>query len=384
MATYTSHYPVAYSTSTVKTTNAQSGSGHAVANPSNPLTGSAPWLSAAGTGVPIKWNIDCDTAFVCRRVYIENYHHNGLYTNRSVRAAKIYGTNESTAFDNVDGTVTTDLTLLATVEFAQHAEPLDGSDPHYHTFSNETSFRYYVIICETDWGAGNFKGIRRLEFQSAEPGNDCEIIGGFGLACTVLIDDVGALISSDFGLSAEVNATNETLVETATIVSGFGLSVQADAETTKAVQISAAFGLGTWVRAEFPKTKYVRVVSGFGLHANVEAVKAQRLSISAAFGLSAVVTNTGVTSVGRARCSFGLRCRGDAKFVYGSDITAAFGLSAQVDSARIGQATIACGFGLKGSLDAFSPIANTGGNTSGSSLPAFPCSLAKHNESRWT
>jgi hypothetical protein len=170
MTTYTSHYPVAQNGTYVKTTSAISGHDQFLAtDPSKSLTGTNEgnqWDTNNQWG-SVKHNIDHGTPFVAARVYIENSHISGGYTNRGVKNILIYGTDSATAFANTTYADTTDLTLLLTIEVAQHVAS-NVADPQYFLITgNTTAFRYTVTRVVDSWGDA-YVGLRRIEIQSED------------------------------------------------------------------------------------------------------------------------------------------------------------------------------------------------------------------------
>jgi hypothetical protein len=168
MTDYISKYPAAFDTSSVHTTSYLNSSyfGYFACNPANSLTGAEyynQWYSSDYSAQ--KFSIDLGSAFVIKRLYIENAHHNGGYTDYGLKNVLVYGTNSSSAFDDTTYSTTTDLTLLSTIEVAQHVV-YDIEDPQYFVFSNSTAYRYIVLRIADNWRSGGQISVRRIEFQT--------------------------------------------------------------------------------------------------------------------------------------------------------------------------------------------------------------------------
>jgi len=167
MATYVSHYPPAYSSTYVKATTSYSYTpAYHATDPSNSLIGVQDdngW-SCNGASGSQKFNIDHGEAFVARRIYYENSHISGNFTDRGIRYVYIYGTNSDTAFANTTYADTTDLTLLWEGELTKHVAS-NVADPQYIDLSsNTTAYRYTILRISTSWG-DTYMGIRRIEVQ---------------------------------------------------------------------------------------------------------------------------------------------------------------------------------------------------------------------------
>jgi len=168
MTTYISHLPPAQNSTYVKASSSYPGYNlpYFSTDPALPLIGTANYnqWQAQSLGANQKFNIDHGAAFVIKRIYIENSHVSGANTDRGVRVMYVYGTNSADAFANVTYADTTDLTLLATLEIAQHVAS-NVADPQYHLIDNSTAYRYTVLRCANTWG-GSYLGFRHIEIQS--------------------------------------------------------------------------------------------------------------------------------------------------------------------------------------------------------------------------
>lgn len=167
---YTSRVPDPLSTATVKPGSEYTpyNYGYMACDPSKSLTGSSNYNGWRAWALgSIKFNFDCGAGCVPKRIYIENHHDNGTGTGEGVRNVLVYGTNSATAFANTTYSDTTDLTLLATLEVAQHPES-NVAAPQIYLLDNASKavYRYIVLRIADNWGSGVGIGIRRIEIQS--------------------------------------------------------------------------------------------------------------------------------------------------------------------------------------------------------------------------
>ena len=118
-----------------------------------------------------RFHIDLGSAKTVSRIYYENAHNSGNYTNSGVRNFTFWGSNDSDAFNNLtygDDTNWTQLTTSAT-EFNQHVSS-NEPDPKYITVINGNSYRYYAFKFADNWG-GFWMSVRRLELQTIASGS---------------------------------------------------------------------------------------------------------------------------------------------------------------------------------------------------------------------
>jgi len=173
MTTYTSHYPPSSNDTHVKATDTLAGGyyPYQATDPSKSLTGVSTnnaWVAA--NNIPTKkFCIDHGSAFVAARVYLENYHYQGLYGTSGIKTFRVYGTNSATAFANIASPDDlTDLTLLGEFVASQHVSS-DTVDPQYFLITgNTTAYRYTVIRLLDYFSGGSYLAFRRIEIQSAD------------------------------------------------------------------------------------------------------------------------------------------------------------------------------------------------------------------------
>ena len=106
------------------------------------------------------------------RIYYENAHISGAYTDRGFRNFTFWGSNTSTAFDDTTYATDTNWTQLTISQsFLDQHTASNIADPKYITLTeNTTSYRYYALKMSSDWGTSfnNYYGIRRVELQTAD------------------------------------------------------------------------------------------------------------------------------------------------------------------------------------------------------------------------
>jgi hypothetical protein len=166
---YTSQYPPAYNTTYVKVLNADYGAGHNACNPSQPLTGdqSNGWIATGNA--TFRFHIDLGAGKYIRRIYYENYHHNGGYTQRGVKNFTFWGTNSATAFAELTYGTDTDWTQLtiASSTFDIHSSS-DAADPKYILVTNINSYQYYGFKFADIQDTDSYMGMRRIELQTED------------------------------------------------------------------------------------------------------------------------------------------------------------------------------------------------------------------------
>lgn len=134
---------------------------------------------------PLKLNVDLGAAYNITRIYYENSHDGGSYTQVGFKDVEIYGSNSISAFNEVRGDIKDGLTLLWGGTFDRHITTVEGyldngvyvprfngdaADPKYITLTNTNSFRYYSFVVYSTYdvsttSAMGYIGVRRLELQ---------------------------------------------------------------------------------------------------------------------------------------------------------------------------------------------------------------------------
>lgn len=182
---YTSQYPT-LDTSHVKATSLYSGGvtflPHLACDPAQSLIGAVNTYLTDGSRANNRFHIDLGTAKVIRRVYYENYHDNGGYTNVGFQNFTFWGSNSATAFAELTYGTDTDWTQLTIDDSTldQHVAA-NQADPKYILVTNLVAYRYYAFKVADNWGyAPTFMGIRRIELQKEDGIGDSG--GGFFMA----------------------------------------------------------------------------------------------------------------------------------------------------------------------------------------------------------
>jgi hypothetical protein len=114
-----------------------------------------------------RFHIDLGETKIIKRIYYENFHDFGGGVDRGVKNFTFWGSNSSTAFEELTYGIDTNWVQLPTEVslFDEHAA-LDQVDPKYILVNNSTPYRYYAFKFVDNWGYSSFMGVRRIELQS--------------------------------------------------------------------------------------------------------------------------------------------------------------------------------------------------------------------------
>jgi len=171
--TYTSQYPPAHSDTYVKSTTKYDTNywAYYATDPAKSLTGTEEancWTSGSGVTTNQRFHIDLGSGKIIRRIYYENWHSSGDYTNRSAQNFTFWGSNTAGSFADLNYTNNTGWTQLTTNQstFDEHVAA-DQADPKYITVTNSIAYRYYAFKFADNYG-GALIGIRRVELQTEE------------------------------------------------------------------------------------------------------------------------------------------------------------------------------------------------------------------------
>ncbi len=175
MATYTSQYPPAHNDTYVKaTTNATNNDPWYATDPTKSLTGSVTangWSSyhIAGADTDQRFHIDLGSAKTIKRIYYENGHHSGGYTNRGAQNFTFWGSNTAGSFTELTYGTDTGWTQITPAQstFDIHVSA-DEADPKYITVTNSTAYRYYAFKFADNYGDTDYIQIRRIELQTED------------------------------------------------------------------------------------------------------------------------------------------------------------------------------------------------------------------------
>jgi hypothetical protein len=163
-----SDYPPVQSGDYVKATSTYDiNTPQSTTNPDKPLTGSHisnSWMSENGVLTNQRFHVDLGVSKIVNRIYYENFHTFGQYTDIGAKNFILQGSNSETAFSELTFATDTDWTTIATgLQFGQHISS-DQADPKYIDFTNTISYRYYAIKILDCWGTIRI-GLRRIELQ---------------------------------------------------------------------------------------------------------------------------------------------------------------------------------------------------------------------------
>jgi hypothetical protein len=117
-------------------------------------------------GLNQRFHIDLGSVKVIKRIYYENGHNSGSFTDKGAKNFTFWGSNNADAFADLvygDDTNWTQLTTSASL-FDQHVSQ-NQTDPKYITVTNTTAYRYYAFKFADNWG-GSRINIRRIELQT--------------------------------------------------------------------------------------------------------------------------------------------------------------------------------------------------------------------------
>lgn len=170
---FVSQYPPAYSDAYVKATtnNGVNYYPHFSADPSKSLIGDESgqqWLSTNGVYTNQRWHIDLGSAKLIKRIYYENSHASGAYTNRGAKNFTFWGSNDAGAFAELTYGTDTGWTQLTCdiSQFVQHIAA-NQADPRYVNVTNSIAYRYYALKIPDCWGSTSLFGLRRIGLQAS-------------------------------------------------------------------------------------------------------------------------------------------------------------------------------------------------------------------------
>jgi len=135
--------------------------------------GSNNWLSAQHSITEQRFHIDLGSAKIIKRIYYENSHLEGTYTNTGVKNFTLWGSNtgvgsfDDLVYANDEGW--TEITCSQNT-FDEHAGS-DIADPKYITVTNTTAYRYYALKFADNYTEANWLGVRRIELQTVYTAN---------------------------------------------------------------------------------------------------------------------------------------------------------------------------------------------------------------------
>ena len=168
---YTSQYPPAHSDTYVKSTTIYDSTTqpYYATDPTKLLTDvmqNNSWMSYTSPLEPERFHIDLGSAKIIKRIYYENSHASGTYTDRGAQNFTFWGSNTGTGtFDDLvyaNDEGWTELTVAQNT-FDEHSAA-DEADPKYIVVTNTIAYRYYAFKFADNYGGGII-GVRRIELQ---------------------------------------------------------------------------------------------------------------------------------------------------------------------------------------------------------------------------
>jgi len=172
MTTYTLVYPPAHNDTYVKASSKYSTFywPYFATDPAISLTGSwadTTWVSSTLTGQ--RFHIDLGSSKIVRRIYYENIHHIGGFTNVGAKNFTIWGSDNAAAFAELTYGTDTNWTQLTTAAslFDQHVA-LDQADPKYILVTNTVAYRYYAFKFADNYGNASYMGLKRVSLMTED------------------------------------------------------------------------------------------------------------------------------------------------------------------------------------------------------------------------
>jgi len=172
MTTYTLVYPPAHNTTYVKATSeyASSYAPYLATDPAKSLTGTFTnnsWDTSSVTNQ--RFHIDLGEAKIVRRVYYENGHSSGLYTDIGAKLFTMQGSNEAASFAQLTYATDTNWTNLTTgvSQFDIHTAS-NVEDPKYFLVTNTVAYRYYAFKIASNWTSATDLNLRRIVLMTED------------------------------------------------------------------------------------------------------------------------------------------------------------------------------------------------------------------------
>ncbi len=284
MPTYTSQYPPAQSATYVKATTVVSGAAHLNTDPTKPLTGVASdncWQTTTITNQ--RFHVDLGSGKVIRRIYYENFHHNGGDTNVGTENFTFWGSNTAGSFAELTyGTDTgwTELTVAQNT-FDIHVGA-DQADPKYIVVTNTTAYRYYAFKFADNYGHGSVIGGRHIELQT-EDGTPQLISTATIVVSTAstLSRGITELLISTANIASSITARLTRIMD---LASTANIVTSITSRITKIIQIASTSAIATSITATLSR----------GITATLSSTSAITTSITSSLsrGITGVLTST--------------------------------------------------------------------------------------------
>jgi len=174
MPNYTSQYPPAHSDTYVKATSIYGArfEQYLATDPALSLTGNdidKNWICSNGVYTNQRFHIDLGSGKVIKRIYYENFHNAGFYTDRGPQNFTFWGSNTEASFLELTYATDTGWTQITTAQgtFDEHTGS-DVADPKYITVTNSTAYQYYAFkFADTRLGSG-YMGLRHVVLQTED------------------------------------------------------------------------------------------------------------------------------------------------------------------------------------------------------------------------
>jgi hypothetical protein len=167
-ASYTAEYPSSYSDDTyIKASNLGSAYRQWFAiDPSLSLIDGLDYNAWYQSGTTGRFHIEFPTQIIARRIYYEPMHSSGAITTYSPKNFTLWGSDSSTAFNDLTYSNDTGWNLIGTYQFEEHVSA-NTTDPKYINLDNSLSYKYFAFKISDTWGGSNM-GLRRLTLQTED------------------------------------------------------------------------------------------------------------------------------------------------------------------------------------------------------------------------
>jgi hypothetical protein len=280
-ADYVSQYPPTHTDTYVKATTHSEGTDQPYysTDPAKSLTGAQAnnqWISQWGHETNQRFHVDLGEAKVIKRIYYENAHSSGNYTDWGVKDFTIQGSNDGSSFADLTYATNTGWTTIATdvSQMVQHPAT-NTEDPHYVVLTNTVAYRYYALKIAGTWqgtSGGSQAGIRRLVFQTGVSARKRVVTSDIALIehAIPLIDAAGRLASMPVGATGKIltGVTNSDPVWADPAAFTPVLTVSAAAAAPASVNLSTE-GTIDWVCPNGNYTVSLRQAAYTAVHAKV-------------------------------------------------------------------------------------------------------------------
>jgi hypothetical protein len=124
------------------------------------------WQTDGSITSNLTLHVNIGAAAVVQRIYYENFHESGAYTDMGPQHVTFWGANDAAAFAELAYAVDTNWTQLplSDAHFLRHVAA-NQADPQYLLVTNALPYRYYRLKMADSYGNNSQVAIRRIELQ---------------------------------------------------------------------------------------------------------------------------------------------------------------------------------------------------------------------------